>query len=156
MGNVHMEASQINYRKGGAKMSVEQALQNAKGGYDYSTDEYNTNSKWLDGSPIYGKVIELSAGDLGTSGANTKASGLENVKIIGMSGAVFNVTTSGVDYGFPLPNADGYYAQTTVGLAYDYTNNLIMMHTNNGKLSTATGYIELKYIKVTPPASSES
>lgn len=155
MGNVHMEASQINYRKGGTKMSVEQALQNAKGGYDYSTDEYDTNSKWTDGSPIYGKVYNIASGDLATSGAEI-SSGLENVKILSMSGAIFDVTTSGVVYGFPLPNHDGYYASTTVGLAYDYDNNKIKVHTNNTKLGTSSGYIELKYIKVDPPASPES
>ena len=151
MGNVHMEASQINYRKGGAKMSVEQALQNAKGGYDYSTDEYSTNSKWTDGSEIFGKVIPLSAGDLGSS--SSKASGLTNVEIISMKGFCKGVGATSMNAGAPLPNQDGYYAQTTVGLAYDYDTNSILIHPNNGKMASWTGYIELQYIKVDPPES---
>lgn len=151
MGNVHMEASQINYRKGGTKMSVEQALQNAKGGYDYSTDEYSTNSKWIDGSEIFGKIIPLSAGDIGSNGNNTKASGLTNVKILGLKAMIYVKGSDTVDYAFELNIADTYIIQQGGSIRYDYTNNNVIIHTGAGKWGTATGFIELKYIKVTPP-----
>lgn len=157
MGNVHMEASQINYRKGGTKMSVEQALQSAKGGYDYSTNEYSTNSKWIDGSEIFGKIIPLTAGTI--TGTNMSIdSGLTNVKIIGIS-AIFDITgTDSVKYAIPVNMFDSSNIAQTASIKYDYTNNKVAFHLSKGGswAVDGTGFIELRYIKVTPPAEPES
>ena len=151
MGNVHMEASQINYRKGDTKMSVEQALLNAKGGYDYDTDEYSTNSKWIDGSEIFGKIIPITAGALSSSVVNI-SSGLTNVKIIGISAMVETTGSDNVDYAIPINMFDNYNISQSASIKYDYTNNKVAFHFGRNGWSGATGFIELRYIKVTPPA----
>ena len=149
MGNVHMEASQINYRKGDTKMSVEQALLNAKGGYDYSTDEYSTNSKWTDGSEIFGKIIPITAGTLTSSVVNI-SSGLTNVKIIGISAMVETKGSDNVNYAVPISMFDTYNITNSASIKYDYTNNKVVFHFGRNVWTDGTGFIELRYIKVTP------
>lgn len=153
MGNVHMEASQINYRKGDTKMSVEQALLNAKGGYDYGTDEYSTNSKWIDGSEIFGKIIPIASGTL-TSSVVSISSGLTNVKIIGISAMVEVAGSDNVNYAIPINMFDSYNISQSASIKYDYNNNKVAFHFGKNGWSNATGFIELRYIKVTPPANS--
>lgn len=156
MGNVHMEASQINYRKGGTKMSVEQALQSAKGGYDYSTNEYSTNSKWIDNSEIFGKIFPITAGTLTSQHVNI-SSGLTNVKIISIRAMVDVKGSDNVDYAVPVNMFDNYNISQAVSIKYDYTNNNVVFRFFKNGWPDATGFIELKYIKVTPPETpSES
>lgn len=153
MGNVHMEASQINYRKGDTKMSVEQALLNAKGGYDYSTDEYSTNSKWIDSSEIFGKIIPITAGTLTSSVVNI-SSGLTNVKIIGISAMVETKGSDNVNYAVPINMFDNYNITNSASIKYDYTNNKVVFHFGRNGWTDGAGFIELRYIKVTPPSNS--
>lgn len=145
MGNVHMEASQINYRKGGTKMSVEQALQNSKGGYDYSTTAYDTNSKWIDGRPIYGIIIPLTKTNLGATG--TVATGLTNVDIISISGLMTGEDkTDHHIFSKPIPQPSGQISPTTaIDIHYLYADNTLSIKVGNAGLSECTGYIELKY-----------
>lgn len=157
MGNVHMEASQINYRKGGAKMSVEQALQNAKGGYDYSTDEYDTNSKWIDGNPIYGKVITFE-GVGGTTPTEVNAGLPEGASVIDMRAMAYGAGTSSVytgDLAFPIPKTAGV-PNTNAGLCYNKTTGKILIGGNNTNMAAFNGFIEVKYIKAAYPPAPES
>lgn len=57
MGAYSLEATQVAYRGGAVKMSVEEALKNVKGGTDYTSDKSDTGQKWLDGSTIWQRVI---------------------------------------------------------------------------------------------------
>ena len=57
MGAYSLEATQVAYRGGDVKMSVEEALKNVKGGTDYTADKSDTGQKWLDGSTIWQRVI---------------------------------------------------------------------------------------------------
>lgn len=57
MGAYSFEATQVAYRGGATKMSVEEALKNVKGGTDYTADKSDTGQKWLDGSTIWQRVI---------------------------------------------------------------------------------------------------
>lgn len=57
MGAYSLEATQVAYRGGATKMSVEEALKNVKGGTDYTADKSDTGQKWLDGSTIWQRVI---------------------------------------------------------------------------------------------------
>jgi len=57
MGAYSLEATQVAYRGGAIKMSVEEALKNVKGGTDYTADKSDTGQKWLDGSTIWQRVI---------------------------------------------------------------------------------------------------
>lgn len=57
MGAYSFEATQVAYRGGATKMSVEEALKNVKGGTDYTANKSDTGQKWLDGSTIWQRVI---------------------------------------------------------------------------------------------------
>lgn len=67
MGNVHMEASQINYRGGNTKMSVEEAIKNAGNtGLAHMADiapEFSTEAAYNAGDIVYhnGSLYEFTA-----------------------------------------------------------------------------------------------
>ena len=67
MGNVHMEATQINYREGDKKMSVAQAIKNAGNtGLAHTADiapEFSTESAYSAGDFVYhnGSLYEFTA-----------------------------------------------------------------------------------------------
>lgn len=67
MGNVHMEASQINYRGGSTKMSVEEAIKNAgNAGLAHTADiapEFSATSAYTAGDIVYhdGSLYEFTA-----------------------------------------------------------------------------------------------
>ena len=55
MGNVHMEASQINYRGGAKKMSVEEALKEGSGAInpEVIAPEFSTTAQYLEGDLVF-------------------------------------------------------------------------------------------------------
>lgn len=154
MGNVNMEATQIIYRDSAGKKNVAEALKNAKGGYDYSTTEYDTNSKWVDGNPIYGKIINFE-GVGGTTPVEVDAALPSGASVIDMKGMAYGEGTSSVYTGelaFPLPKVAGT-PSTNAGLCYNKTTGKILIAGNNTSMSTYKGFIEVKYVKATyPPA----
>ena len=65
MGNVHMEASQINYRGGAKKMSVEEALKEGSGALDpvVIAPEFSATAQYLEGDLVFkdGKLYRFDA-----------------------------------------------------------------------------------------------
>lgn len=55
MGNVHMEASQINYRGGAKKMSVEEALKEGSGALDpvVIAPEFSATAQYMEGDLVF-------------------------------------------------------------------------------------------------------
>lgn len=151
MGAFSMEASQINYRGGDQKMSVEEALKKAgKGGVEYKTTEYDTNAKWIDGRKIFGKVFEFT-------GNNTVIeTGLTNITPINLRGiATGQSGTSGNKKTFFIPidksnTGDPNAACSVIFYAADesstYPANSIRVN-GASALSGITGYVFLEYVK---------
>lgn len=157
MGNVNMEATQIIYRDSAGKKNVAEALKNAKGGYDYSTEEYDTNSKWIDGSPIYGKIITFE-GVGGTTPTEVTAGLPENASVIDMRAMAYGTGSSSSytgDLAFPIPKTAGV-PNTQAGLCYNKTTGKILIGGNNTNMSTFNGFVEVKYVKATYPPAPET
>lgn len=86
MGNVHMEATQINYREGDKKMSVAEAIKNAGNtGLAHTADiapEFSTESAYNAGDFVYynGSLYEFTANHAAGawSTADTQAATISN------------------------------------------------------------------------------
>lgn len=155
MGNVNMEATQIIYRDSAGKKNVAEALKNAKGGYDYSTTEYDTNSKWIDGNPIYGKIVIFN-GVGGTNPTEFDAGLPEGSSVIDMRAMAYGQGTTASytgDLAFPIPK-NGGVPNTSAGLCYNKTTGKILIAGNNSNMAAFNGFVEVKYIKAAyPPAT---
>lgn len=102
----------------------------------YSTDEYYTGRKWIDGKKIYGRVYR---GTLGTPITH----GLNNVDIF-MEPHGFYIGASGGT--FPLPSTRPNYPAYACGI---YVNNSQIMFDKGESVSELTCYITLEYTKTT-------
>ena len=100
MGNVHMEATQINYREGDKKMSVAQAIKNAGNtGLAHTADiapEFSTESAYNAGDFVYynGSLYEFTANHAAGawSTADTQAATVGG-KITSLEGDVANLSS---------------------------------------------------------------
>lgn len=152
MGAYFMEASQINYRGGDHKMSVEEAIKGlGKSGITYSTEEYDTNNKWIDGNEIYGIIVpvELSTTDKTTSVDLNLG---ETATVIGLRGIGMG-TTSSKDIVTSVPQGGGYESPNTSQiLRYNATDKKLQVSGNNTTIGGYTVYVEVQYIKAVFPA----
>lgn len=152
MGAFFMEASQINYRGGDHKMSVEEAIKGlGKSGITYSTTEYDTNNKWIDGNEIYGIIVpvELSTTDKTTSVDLNLG---ETATVIGLRGIGFG-TTSSKDIVTSVPQGGGYDSpNTSQTLRYNATDKKLQVSGNNTTIGGYTVYVEVQYVKAVFPA----
>lgn len=108
---------------------------------DYSIDETKTGYNWIDGKPIYRKVIDF--GNLPNTTSKTVAHNISNIdKIITLTGTATDGTRT-----LCLP------ANSPDGLAYSinlYTPNLTNITVGTGvDRSTYSAYIVLEYTKTT-------
>lgn len=151
MGNVNMEATQIIYRDSAGKKNVAEALKNAKGGYDYSTTEYDTNSKWIDGHEIYGIIVPVEISTTEKTSAVDLNLG-ETATVVGLSAIAYG-TTNSKDIVASLPQGSGYEAPTTgTSLRYNATDKKLQVSGNNTNFGGYTAYVEVRYIKAVFPA----
>lgn len=99
MGNVHMEAAQINYRGGEKKMSVEEAIKNAGNtGLAHTADiapEFSTESAYNAGDFVYhnGSLYEFTANHAAGawSTADTQAATISN-ELASLESGLTNLT----------------------------------------------------------------
>ena len=108
-------------------------ITNIKNGDVLSTNEIKTNEVWIDGKPIYRKVIEIGA--LANSGEKRVSHGLDISickirEIIGVA----NASTITISSGF---NDE------------IYINNSNVIWNTKSNRSSFTGYVILKYTKTT-------
>ena len=103
----------------------------------YTTTEQNTGKKWIDGKPIYRKVISLSSSQLAV-GSNKVQHGVSNVAIMTCVGGYFKIAGTGYCYGLyrtwsDMPayfigvadmNREGTSFSIQVGTAYTGNNAL--------------------------------
>lgn len=114
------------------KSSIVNAVNELKGGEVYSTSEVKTNKVWIDGKPIYRKMIQISVGTTDTS--YTIANNISQAWIdLGNSWC-----TWGGNRTYPLPRLMSEYY---------ITNDLkLSLKSLSG---TNTGYVVVEYTKTT-------
>lgn len=171
MGNVHMEATQINYRGGDEKMSVEEAIKKAGGALpiasaetlggvkvgeglsitengvlsadgqavDYSTTEYATGQKWIDGKEIYGKVSTNVANE------SIIAADVDTIVncIIARHGASTDANRHVFGDGFTINDGGSIYLNTDTHEA-----QYAVWASTGGSLDKAADHIIIYYTKV--------
>lgn len=107
----------------------------------YSTEEVKTGETWIDGKPIYRKVISCGALPNSTSKfVNHNISDIDNSRIYG-----FAVRTSDKRE-FPLPFSS---ADSNGNVQLDLTSTQIQITTNVDRSSFNTSYVILEYTKTT-------
>ena len=152
MGAFYMEASQINYRGGDHKMSVEEAIKGlGKSGITYATTEYDTNNKWVDGNEIYGIIVPIT---LSTSDKTTAVDlnlG-DTATVISLRGIGY-ITNNSKDYAIDIPSGGGYDApNTSMSLRYNATDKKLAVSGNNTSSGGMVVYVEVNYVKAVFPA----
>lgn len=116
----------------------------AGGGQEiYSTTEVKTNKVWIDGKPIYRKLVAITFPD--TEGAYIDIpTGLTNVSFVGLSG----YTQKGA-FWFPL---NWHWFTITTGGVYINSqngNNVRLQAGTDGNQRGSSGYAILEYTKTT-------
>lgn len=118
------------------------ALNSKSSGITYSTTETLTGDKWIDGKPIYRKVINF--GTLPNKGGKQVNHGVENLdKFIKMWGFCYDLSNSYEANPLPYLNIDslGY------GAALMMTANKTIYIRDGYDLSRYTAYVVLEYTK---------
>lgn len=86
----------------------------------YSTNEIKTNKVWINGKPIYRKVISISEAINQTN--NVFAHGISNIEFIKIKEAnVFN-TSNGASYSLPIYLYNSHTATDALSVKVDFTN----------------------------------
>ena len=111
-------------------------------GLIYSTNEVKTDNKWIDGKPIYRKVINFGA--LPNNTSKSVNHNIQNIKrIINMYGYSMRPDTSNT---FICPNNPTYNSLTS-GM---YANETaVTVNTYSDRSSFSETYIILEYTKTT-------
>jgi hypothetical protein len=100
-------------------------------GNNYSTDEIKTGKTWIDGKPIYRKVIQAS--NIGTA----FGTGVSNIDTF-----MFDVSHSYIYY-----NSNIFFASDRAAFLYNKADNTIV--TENTALATWSAKITIEYTKTT-------
>ena len=104
----------------------------------YSTNEVKTGGKWIDGKPIYRKVVDFGAL---AAGSKTVAHGISNLgDIIHISG----VARSADNTSLPLP-----YASSVPVILYVNTTYVVVEISNNNYAGYTRSEITIEYTKTT-------
>lgn len=127
------------------KSSIVNAVNELKGGEEYSTNEINTGKTWIDGKPIYRKVVELpnitsTNIDIGV------ACNISNLwQVINIEGIIY-INNSQGDLGIPLNFYNKASQDYSFLTFYRKTTSQIIM-----RVWTATkgGFAILYYTKTT-------
>lgn len=101
----------------------------------YSTTETKTNKVWVDGKPIYRKVLTFTTTTSGNDANVSIGSNIEN--IINVYGTLSN--------GMLLNSA---YLDKTIGVRYS-SNRLYITHNDNNLFGNKTGFVVVEYTKTT-------
>lgn len=108
----------------------------------YSTTETKTNKVWIDGKPIYRKVVDL--GTLPNATTKTVSHGISNLDvIIKWTGYVERPSNHGH---FPLPYVFGGVTENNIGV---FANQNLITITTGADRSMMNGTIILEYTKTT-------
>jgi len=115
------------------------------GAFDYSTEEFDTGMLWVDGSKVYGKVVQSSS--LST-GQNTIAHGITDLAhMVQVCGSVSTVSSGDL----PIPVVDSAAANMVGVQAINATNIVLYIGSNYaGTYAPASANIVVLYTKAAP------
>ena len=111
----------------------------------YSTNEINTGKTWIDGKPIYRKIVIID--ELPDNGAATYSSGITDSvdKMLNITGTAMSKTT--FLNAFPLPYIDKYSgSNNNIELVWLGTSKEVRITTDTNR-TTLCAYIFLEYTK---------
>ena len=112
----------------------------------YSTTEVKTNKVWIDGKPIYSKVIVLTIPNQSAPvTADITTHGIINYDKIWLNGDSFLETTSGAYKPLNMYEDSSYHIRTEISREHNY---IVVIPTANNYYS-GTAYIILEYTKTT-------
>lgn len=108
--------------------------------WEYSTSETNTGKTWIDGKPIYRKVI-----DCGTIPSSAEAIINTGITNADMLVHLWGVAKSSNCLPLPYVNTDGNSIQLWLGSSMD----VLHIRTTSSSWSSYTGYVVVEYTKTT-------
>lgn len=116
----------------------------------YSTTETLTNKTWIDGKPIYRKVVEYThSGTIGAVGKQTEITiehGISNLKkVVNVKALHSSNTTSFQDY--VLPTGGGSTSVSAITLVSSLTNAHIVLRIVNDTWTNKTWHFIIEYTK---------
>lgn len=106
---------------------------------NYSITEQKTGGTWIDGKPIYRKVV-----DCGALPNNTLKTVAHNIANIGFVINLYGIASDGSEW-LPLPAS--YYSNSAIGLSVDGTNISLRPYTN--RTTYTSTYVIIEYTKTT-------
>lgn len=114
-------------------------------GINYSTDEVKTNDVWINGKPIYRKVIEFST--LNPNATNNIIHNIENLnKIVSISGMFIRVDGNSEI----LPRFDVATSWSVIiGDINNTSISTIVGSSYSGNFSISSGHFIMEYTKTT-------
>lgn len=112
----------------------------------YSTEEVKTNKVWIDGKPIYRKVIDI--GNLPNATKKEVAAGISNLKYVTR---LYGVATTGA-YTITIPDTYPNNALYDTRLSYDNSTGKIVLFSESDR-SAYSGYVIIEYTKTTDTVS---
>ena len=161
MGAYSLEATQVAYRGGDVKMSVEEALKNVKGGTDYTADKSDTGQKWLDGSTIWQRVIYVGDFTFGSGYDGRYHAAFDPQLGEGVDAQIITVEAYGtyeagaVKRTLELTGGSPRSISVNMGPAfYDVTNKEICVTSSSNGVVVEGLFFVVTYIAL-PPAESE-
>jgi len=111
----------------------------------YSTEEHLTGKKWIDGKPIYRKVIDC--GMLPNATSKSTATGLTNIGTIISIKGIANTTDANTCV--PIPYVSINANDTSLNIACYYANGNIILKTFIDMTVYTKSYVTLEYTKTT-------
>lgn len=105
----------------------------------YSTSEVKTNKVWIDGKPIYRKVVDL--GNMPNATTKRVAHGITNVSTYISLRGIANIDTTMI---FPLP----FLSSSNLNITLEIQRTDIVIITDYDR-SSASGYAIVEYTKTT-------
>lgn len=120
--------------EGESKKIQVQALNNP----NYSTTEQKTGGTWIDGKPIYRKVV-----DCGALPNNTTKNVAHNIENIGWVVKYIGVASNGSEW-LHLPAS---FTSSSVGLSVNSTNVILLTYSN--RTSYTSTFVTIEYTKTT-------
>lgn len=113
----------------------------------YSMTEHFTGRYWINGKPIYRKVIDFGA--LPNSTAKTVAHNLSNVIFTKMYGIAFNSSGTLADFYYPLPYSSCAGTDNARNIELAVNGTYVEVDTKVNRSYLDKTYIILEYTKTT-------
>lgn len=109
--------------------------------FNYSTEEQKIG-KWIDGKPLYRKVIDC--GNLPNTSSKTVNTSISNIDMVTN---IYGSASNGLIY-YHLPHTSRWDSESCIQIAYLKTNNVLELVTGSDR-SSLYAYVILEYTKTT-------